>query len=73
MDYDVGELVELIFAYRCPKHGVTLERGMTMLLVDGPDENDKKIIWTVLSPYGIITDVPQSYFDYVIPSYSPEL
>jgi|6_EtaG_2_1085325.scaffolds.fasta_scaffold72300_3 hypothetical protein len=73
MDYDVGELVEMTFAYRCARHGVTLLRGMTILLVEGPDENDKEIIWTVLSPYGIITDIPQRYFDYVIPSYSPEL
>lgn len=73
MDYDVGELVEITFTYKCPNHRVTLERGMSILLVDGPNENDKEIIWTVLSPYGIITDIPQRYFDYVIPSYSPEL
>ena len=72
MDYDVGELVEVTFSYFGDKAGVRLERGMTLLLVDGPFETSREIKWTVLSPYGIVTDVPQHCFDYDIPPHTQD-
>ncbi len=72
MDYDAGELVEVTFSYVSFTAKVRLERGMSLLLVDGPFEANGEIKWTVLSPYGIVTDVPQCCFDYDIPSHTQD-
>ena len=65
-EYEVGGLVELCFSYADHATGVHIPSGAMLVLIDGPfqDEVTGKINWSVLSPGGIVINVPQECFLY---------
>ena len=65
-EYEVGSLVELCFSYADDSTGVRIPAGAMLVLIEGPiqDSVTEKISWVVLSPGGILINVPQDYFSY---------
>ena len=70
-DFEAGDLVVMTFDYIDTKTRVRLRVDDPVVLIEGPTYHSDRsgIYWLILSPGGIVIDVPQAYFNYDRPVY----
>lgn len=69
--FEAGDLVVMTFDYIDVKTRVRLHVGDPIVLIEGPSYHSDRsgIYWSILSPGGIVINVPQTYFNYDRPVY----
>ncbi len=72
-EFEAGDLVVITLDYIDVKTRVRVREGDPIVLIEGPNYNSDRsgIYWSILSPSGIVIDVPQTYFSYDRPVYNP--
>jgi len=72
-EFEAGDMVIMTFDYIDAKSRARLKEGTPVILVDGPFDLESRsgIYWLILSPGGIVINVPQAYFNYDRPVYRP--
>lgn len=71
-EFEAGDLVVITFDYVDLDTNVRVREGDPVVLLEGPCQVDSRsgIYWFILSPSGIVINVPQAYFNYDRPVYS---
>ena len=69
--FEAGDLVVMTFDYIDPETRGRVREGDPVILVEGPCQSDRnsQTYWLILSPSGIVINVPQAYFNYDRPVY----
>ena len=74
-EFEAGDLVVMTFDYVDVSTSVRVREGDPVILLEGPCHPPDRsgIYWLILSPSGIVINVPQAYFNYDKPVYRPGL
>ena len=71
IEFEAGDLVVMTFDYVDVNRKIQVREGDPVVLLEGPCQSADRsgIYWYILSPSGIVINVPQTYFSYDKPVY----